>query len=116
MRFLRWDGIVYARMVGPDSRPSGEKMHALIRKNMTRMGVALGLLAGSSGALAECFSQTIAEETYYACSGVLTIVPAEGAGATEKGVTTPREAGAEATPKNLPGSGTPAPDKENSPP
>jgi methylthioribose-1-phosphate isomerase len=108
--------MVYARMVGPDSRPSGEKMHARIRKNMTRIGVALGLLAGSSAALAECFSQTIAKETYYACSGVLTIVPAEGTRATETGETKPRDAGAEATPKNLPGAGTPALDKENSPP
>ncbi len=91
-------------------------MHALTRKNMTCMGVALGLLAGSSGALAECFSQTIAEETYYACSGVLTIVPAEGTGATEKGVTTPRDAGAEAAPEKLPGAGIPVPDKDSSPP
>ncbi len=91
-------------------------MHALTRKNMTRMGVALGLLAGSSGALAECFSQTIAEETYYACSGVLTVAPAEGAGTAEMGEKTPRDAGAEAAPEKLPGAGVPVPDKDSSPP
>lgn len=90
-------------------------MHALTRRNMTRIAVTLGLLAGSSPALAECFSQTIAEETYYACSGVLTIAPAEGAGTAETGEKNPRDAGAEAAPENVPGAGVPVPDKESSP-
>lgn len=38
--------------------------------------LALGLVLGPLGAAAECFSQTFANETYYACSGVLTVVPA----------------------------------------
>ena len=91
-------------------------MHALTRRNMTRIAVTLGLLAGSSTALAECFSQTIAEETYYACSGVLTIAPAEGAGTAETAETTPRDAGAKAAPESLPGARVPVADEESSPP
>jgi hypothetical protein len=92
-------------------------MHALTRMKITGIGVTLSLLAGSSVALADCFSQTIAQETYYSCSGVLTIVPAERTGAAEGGKGSPRDTGTEPTPKRFSGAGVvPAQGTGNGPP
>lgn len=52
-------------------------MHPTRSKTVPVTFTAVVLLFGSQSLNAECVSATLADEVYYSCSGVLTVVPKE---------------------------------------